>query len=138
MDPLTIAAIMQGVGALTSVFGGLSGKKDAEEAALKQASTDMKVTQEKIYNLEQEERQLAGQTRARTAGSNVKADIGSPLDILSEQAQTFAREKMITAQVGAEKAELTKKRGAMAGSQAAYQGFAQGAQGLSNAFSLFG
>lgn len=138
MDPLTIAAVMAGVGALTNIFGGLSGKKDAEKAAQMQAASDLKVTQEKIYNLGQEERQLAGQTRAATVGSGVKADKGSPLTILAEQASTFAREKMFTAQVGAEKAQLTKKRGDMVGSQAVYQGFAQGAQGFANAFSMFG
>lgn len=138
MDPITIAAVMAGVGALTNIFGGLSGKKDAEKAAQMQAASDLKVTQEKIYNLGQEERQLAGQTRARTAGSNVKADTGSPLTVLAEQASTFAREKMITAQVGAEKAQLTKKRGDMVGSQAVYQGFAQGAQGFAKAFSMLG
>ena len=134
----TAAAVFAVVGAVSSIKGGMDAKSDAKKAAAGQASADLKVTQEKIYNLGQEERQLAGQTLARTAGSGVKVDKGSPLTILAEQAKTFAREKMITSQVGAEKADLTKKRGQMVGSQAAYQGFAQGAQGLSNAFSMFG
>ncbi len=138
MNPLTIAAVMQGVGALTSIFGGMSGKKDAEKAAAQQASADLKVTQEKIYQIGQEERQMAGQTRAGFAGGGVKADKGSPLTILAEQANTFAREKMITSQVGAEKAELTKQRGKMAGSQAMYQGWSSGLSQGANAFSMFG
>ena len=138
MDPVTIGAIITGVGALTSIFGGMSAKKAANSAAGKQAEADLKVTQEKVYQLGQEERQLAGSTRAAVASSGVKADKGSPLTVLAEQAKTFAREKMVTSQVGAKNAALTRQRGSMVGQQAAFGGFAQGFQGLGSAFSMYG
>ena len=133
----SIASIL-GVG--TSILGGFKGASKAKEAARAESAMDLRVTQEKLYNLKQEERQVAGQTRATAAGSGVKADTGSPLSILAEQARTFARERMITSQVGAEKAELSKVRGDNAASQMRYQGIGQGLQqvpGAINAFSMF-
>ena len=132
-----VAAAMAVAGLASSIFGAKSAKKQANSAAGKEAALDLKVTQEKLYNIGQEELQLAGSTRAAAAGSNVKADTGSPLSILAEQARTFAREKMITSQVGAQKAQLTQQRGKMIGQQAMYQGMGQAASYGSQAFSLF-
>jgi len=133
----SIASIL-GVG--SSIFGGISAGGKAKKAAKAEAALDLRVTQEKLYNLAQEERQVAGQTRATAAGSGVEADTGSPLSIVAEQARTFARERMITSQVGAEKAELSKMRGDNAASQMRYQGIGQGLQQVPqaiNAFSMF-
>ena len=131
-------ASLLGVG--TSIFGGISGGKKAKKAARAEAALDLRVTQEKLYNLRQEERQMAGSTRAQSVGSGVKADKGSPLTILAEQARTFARERMITSQVGAQKAELSKMRGENVASQMIYQGIGGALQqvpGVINAFSMY-
>jgi len=140
MDPATMMAISAGLQAFgigVDLFGGAKAGKAAEKAAAAEAATDLRVTQERVYQLNQEERALAGQTRARTAGSNVKADKGSPLTILAEQARSFAREKMFTSQVGAEKAQLAKTRGKMVAQDARYQSYGQALSGASSAFSLF-
>lgn len=144
MDPISglmlassIASIL-GVG--SGILGGITGASKAKKAAKAEAAVDLRVTQEKLYNLKQEERQLAGSTRATAAGSGVKADTGSPLSILAEQARTFARERMITSQVGAEKAELSKVRGDNAASQIRYQGIGAGLSQIpqaANAFSMY-
>ena len=116
------------VGLLSSLWGSVSGKEAAEKAAEVEAKAEGVVTAAKLYDLRKEERTLAGETRAIAAGSGVKADIGSPLTILAEQAKTFARERMVTAQVGATKAAASRRRGSMVGQQVMYQGFGQGIQ----------
>ena len=131
-----VAAGLAVAGLVSSIFGAKSAKSAANSAAGKEAALDLRTTQEKVYQLGQEERQLASQTRARTVGSGVKADKGSPLTILAEQARTFAREKLFTSQVGAEKAQLAQQRGKMVGQQAMYQGLGQATQYASTAFSL--
>ena len=132
-----ISAALQAFGIGVNLFGGAKAGKAAEKAAAAESAMDLRVTQEKIYQLGQEERALAGQTRARTVGSGVKADKGSPLTILAEQARSFAREKMFTSQVGAEKAQLAKTRGNMVAQQARYQSYGQALSSASSAFSLF-
>ncbi len=112
--------------------GGLSAAKSAKKMGLKQAALELRVTKEKLYNLKQEERYVAGQTRATAAGSGVKADTGSPLSILAEQARTFARERMITSQVGAEKAQLSKMRGDMTSKQYKTQAWGKAAGDIGN------
>ena len=109
---------------LVSIFGANKEASAAKAAAKGQAALEQRVTQEKVYNLEQEERQLAGTTRAAAAGSGVKADRGSPLTILAEQARTFGREKAFTKEVGAEKAGLAIQRGQNVASAARYRGAA--------------
>ena len=141
MDPVSMALIGSSIASIlgvgTSIFGGIQAGGKAKKAAKAEAALDLRVTQEKLYNLQQEERQVAGQTRAQAAGSGVKADTGSPLSILAEQARTFARERMITSQVGAEKAELAKVRGDNTASQLRYQGIGQGLQQLPGAIDAF-
>jgi len=107
-----------------SLIGANKEAKAAKAAAKGQAALEQRITQEKVYNIEQEERQLAGTTRAAAAGSGVKADRGSPLTILAEQARTFGREAAFTKEVGAEKAGLAIQRGENAASAARYRGAA--------------
>jgi len=105
-----------------SLIGANKEAKAAKAAAKSEAALNTRVTQEKVFNLGQEERTLAGQTRATAAGSGVKSDVGSPLDILAEQARTFAREKQFTQEVGSEKSGLAIQRGKNAASSARWSG----------------
>ncbi len=98
------------IGAL-SLFGGFSAAKDAKQAAKGEAALNTRITQEKNLINKQEERILAGTTRAVAAGSGVKANVGSPLTILAEQARTFSRERQFTSEVGAENSRLAIQRG---------------------------
>lgn len=115
-----------GLNLIGGLIGYKRGKKQedaADEEAARQAKLDERVTAEKIANLRIEERQLAGETRARAAGSGVKVDVGSPLDVLAEQAATFRRERDVTAEVGAEKASLTRLHGKNVGDAYRYAGY---------------
>lgn len=114
-----------------NIWGGKKAKEEAEKFAGIESALELKLTGAKIADLKQEERVLAGTTRARAAGSGVKADTGSPLTILAEQARNFAKDRMITAQVGATKASNVELKGKMVGRQALYQGWQQGLTNLS-------
>ena len=127
------------VSSFLSIWGGIKGKEEAEKFAGIESALELKLTGAKIDDLKQDERVLAGQTRARAAGSGVKADTGSPLTILAEQARNFAKDRMITAQVGATKASNTVLRGKMVGRQSLYQGWGQGLdKATSTMMSAFG
>jgi len=102
---------------IIGLLGANKAAKDAKRAAKGEAALDLRATQEKIFLNKQEERILAGTTRAAAAGSNVKADIGSPLTILAEQARTFARERKFISEVGAERSKLAIQRGKNVASQ---------------------
>ena len=130
---------MDFIAAALSIIGGRKAKKGAEQAAANEAAMEVELTNAKLEDLKMEERSLAGQTRARAAGSNVKVDIGSPLEILAEQARNFTRERQTVAKVGATRASNTMLRGKMVGQQALYQGWSQGLTQASSAMkSAFG
>ena len=104
------------------IIGASKEAKAAKAAAKGQAAADLRVTQERVFQSEQEERQLAGTTRAVAAGAGVKADVGSPLTILAEQAKTFARERKFMKETGQDIAGLTIQRGKNIASAAMFRG----------------
>ena len=118
---------------LVSLFSASKQASAAKKAGKAQAAVDQRVTAEKIYQLKQDERTMAGDTRARAAGSNVKADVGSPLTVLAEQAQRFARERQFVGEVGAEKASLSRQRGRDVASSAMYRGVGSALQAFGQA-----
>ena len=132
-----VAAAMAVISAVGSIVGGIKGGKSAGAAGRAEARAEGDITSAKLEDLFAEERNMRGQTLAGAAGSNVKVDKGSPVEILAEQARTFERERQITAKVGASKASILNQRGKMAGDQAAYQGFSQGMGQMAQAFMMF-
>ena len=124
---------MDFIAAALSIIGGIKGKKESEKYAAKEADMELTLTRAKIEDLNLEERLTRGQTIAAAAGAGVKTDVGSPVEILREQAKNFATERMTIAQVGASKAESTTMRGKMIGRQALYQGWGQGLTQASSA-----
>ena len=107
---------------LLSLYQGMMGRSAANDAARAQAGTEKRMTEEKLFQNEQEERQLAGTTRAAAAGSGVTANVGSPLTMLAEQAKTFARERSFISEVGASRADQTLQRGRNTGNAAMWGG----------------
>ena len=107
---------------LVSLFGASKGAKAAKKAGKAEAALGQRVTAEKIHMLKQEERTLAGDTRNIAAGSNVKADTGSPLTVLAEQAKRFARERKFVSEVGAEKSNIARQHGRNVAEQTMYSG----------------
>lgn len=138
MDPITaIAGIISIIGGISSILGGSKASKAAKKQGKLEAAAERRVTAEKIFQLNKDERRLAGTTRAVAVGSGVKANIGSPLTILAEQARAFGRERALVAEVGATKAQSAIAGARNVGRQARYQGFAAGSQGISSGLQLF-
>ncbi len=139
VEPVTMAVAtiaLQSLGMISDFLGSRKAAKAAERAAKKEAVAEAKVTAERLRQLEKEERSLAGTTRAVAAGSGVKANIGSPLELLAEQASEFSYEKQIVRQVGATKAASALQRGRDIGDAVKYQSYGNLARGASNIFSI--
>ena len=128
---------MEFIAAALSIIGGIKGKKGAEKAAMEQAKMEGLLTNAKLEDLKTQERVMKGQTIAAVAGSNVKTDIGSPLQVLMEQAKNFTKERQTVAQVGATRSGNTLLRGKQVGRQALWQGWTNAFAQTSSAFSTF-
>ncbi len=124
------------LGMISDFLGSKKASSAAKRAAKKEELAEGRVTTERLRQLEVEELAVAGATRAGYAGGGVKADRGSPLQVLAEQAKEFAHEKQITAQVGASKAASALQRGRDVGNAVRYQSYSNLAKGASNIFSI--
>lgn len=130
---MEVAAIIAGAGAVAGLIGSSSASKAAKRAAAIEARNERAVTQERLIQISQEERTLAGVTRARGAGSGVAIGQGSILNVLAEQARQFDRERAITAKVGASKARAALAQGEAISEQYRAQGLQNLFQGLGQA-----
>jgi hypothetical protein len=129
---------------LVKLFGAKSEASAAKKAGKAQAAQEQDVTQEKIFQLKKQERAMAGQTRSAAAGSGVKADQGSVVDILAEQAETFKHEREVTQRMGAQRSQSAWQRGQDVASAAMFKGvsgmlssFAQAGQATAQTGSFF-
>lgn len=129
-----VAAAMAVVSAISSLVGGSKANKSAGKAAREESRLENIVTKSKVKRLEAEKREMAGQTIQTAAGSGVAADVGSPVDLLVEQAKNFDEEILTTKIAGATRSQAAQTRGKMVGQQAAWQGAGQAASSLSSAF----
>lgn len=141
--PLAVAGVVLGaVGLISSFLGSKKASSAAKEQSRLEAEAERKVTDERIYQLGQEERQLYGETLAGYAGGGVTVGnqtnsgavqpIGSVRSVLDEQATTFAREKKITQEVGATKVAQSLAGGKATADAYKYSGYANTASGISN------
>jgi hypothetical protein len=131
-----VAVGITAAGMISSFLGSKKSAQAAKDAAGRQAQDERLVTAEKIRQLNKEERTLAGDTRARAAGSHVKAGQGSPLEVLAEQAREFTHERNINKKVGASKAASALQRGRDVGNAVKYQSYSNLAKGASDIFSI--
>ena len=131
-----VAVGITAAGMISEFLGSKKAAAAAENAADRQAGDERLVTAEKIRQLNKEERTLAGDTRARAAGSHVKTGQGSPLEVLAEQAREFTHERNINKKVGASKAASALQRGRDVGNAVKYQSYSNLAKGASNIFSI--
>jgi len=131
-----VAAAAAVASALSGIIGGNKAKHAAEDAAREESRLEGLVTKEKLRQLGKEEVALKGATIAAAAGSGVKVDKGSPLEVMTEQSNEFFFEKQIVEKVGASKAALALQQGRAIGQQAQYSGYSQGFAGLSNMLSI--
>jgi hypothetical protein len=129
-----LAAVSAGaavVGAIGGLLGGKKASKAAKRAAREAARQEQVVTNERLRQIAQEERTLAGQTVARSAGAGGVVNQGSILQILAEQAREFGIESRVTRSAGASRVKQALDQG-----KATSQQFE--AQGLSNLFAGIG
>lgn len=131
-----IGAVLTGASAIFSILGGRKAGKAARRAADEEARLEGLVTAAKIEDLRREEKVLRGETISAAAGAGVKVDVGSPLEILAEQAREFAREREVVGLVGATRSQQARERGQMLSSQARYQSYTQAFQGFGSMFSI--
>lgn len=127
MEPMTIAAVASLASSVFSLGSSRLAKRAARRQAREEARIERQVTGERVRQLYSQERTMAGETVARSAGSGVVTTIGSPLMVLSEQATEFERERRFVQMVGASRANAAIAQGRALGRQ--YQ-----AQGLQNLF----
>jgi hypothetical protein len=136
-----IGAVIGGLGLVSSFVGSRKAAKAAEEQAEEEARLEGAVTREKLAQLRIDERTQYGETIAGYAGGGVMSIIpgsggqtatGSPASILQEQATAYRRQRDITEEVGATKAQMALTRGENLADKYRYSGYANVAAGISN------
>jgi hypothetical protein len=148
-NPLAIAALgISAAGLLMGFLGSKKASKAAKKEGAEEARLEGLVTDEKLRNLRTEERSMYGETLAGYAGGGVQAvapglegsatpQIGSPEQVLNEQAKAFKAQRDITSKVGATKAQQSLTRGSNIADQYRYSGYANVASGISNILSTY-
>jgi hypothetical protein len=131
-----VATGIAAAGLISSFIGSKKAAQGARGAADDQNRDERLVTAEKIRQLNKQERTMAGDTRARAAGSRVKVDSISVMDVIVEQAREFTHERNINQRVGASKAASALQRGRDVGNAVKYQSYSNLAKGASNIFSI--
>lgn len=140
-------AIAAGIG-VASLITNYIGSRKASKAAKKQGAEEARIegliTDEKLRQLDIEERAQYGQTLGQYAGSGVLGTfqgtdgnagqpmMGSPKTILDEQAREFGRERDITREVGASNVAQTLMGAKALSDQYRYSGYANVASSISN------
>jgi hypothetical protein len=106
--------LVQGVGAL---LGGLLENDEAKKAA----ELEREATGQLVSNIMREARADIADTKFGYISANVRADTGSPLEILAEKTASYRREIQTTRRVGATRAAAYAARGDTAVVQGAGQ-----------------
>lgn len=132
------SAVIGGISVVANIVGSRKAAKAAERQGDAQADTERKVTQERLRQIDREEMLMGEATILATAGSNIKVGSKSTLEVLADQEAEFAREGLITAQVGASAATAALDRGKALATQAKYQGYSNALSGISSIFSILG
>lgn len=138
-----IGAVLDTVGIITSYIGSKKAAKAAKETAAEEARIGRLTTAERIAQLDVEERVMRGETlsgyarggvlaTAPTLGGEQRYQTGSPESVINEQATNFARERMITQQVGASNVQQALMRGKNTANAYKWQGYSNAASGISN------
>ncbi len=132
------SVVIGGIGVISSLSAGKKASKAAKQQGQAQAQTEQKVTTERLRQIERQEMLTREATQLGAAGSGVKIESRSVLEVLADQQAEFAKESSITQQVGASAAKAALDRGKAIGTQAKYQGYSGALGGISNIFSILG
>lgn len=145
---IQIAALaLSAVGTALSFSSSRRAERAARDQGQREAELEQKVTDERLRQLEREERALKGQSLARYAGSNVvlgstgsmqslqnQSLTGSPAIVIAEQAAEFARERRITEEVGATKVQQSLSNARNVAAQYRVTGYANLASNVGDIF----
>jgi hypothetical protein len=143
----TAALVISAVGLISGFIGSKKASKSAKREAREEARLEGLTTDERLRQLDIEERAMYGQTLAGYAGSGVQAvapglggaqvQSGSPQAVTSEQAKEFGYQKQITEQVGATKVAQSLARGKNVAEQYKWQGYSNAAGGIANMLTAY-
>jgi hypothetical protein len=142
------AAAIGTVGLITGFLGSKKASKAAKKQSKEEARLEGLVTAEKLRNLRIDERNLYGETLAGfasggvqavapTLAGNARTQTGSPQQIISEQAKTFAGERSIVSQVGASKVAQSLQHGKNVAEAYKWGGYSNAATGISSILSNY-
>ncbi len=148
--PLVAAGIGVGIaGAIASFIGSKKAAKAARKQGAEEARIEGLITDEKLRELDVQERTMYGETLGQYAGSGVLGTfqgtggnagqpmVGSPKAVLDEQQASFAAERSITKEVGASNVAQTLMGAKALSDQYRYSGYANVASSLSNIFTNY-
>ena len=137
-----IGLAISAIGLISDYVGNKRGADAAEDQAALQATHEDQLTNERLRQIDKEERALYGETLARYAGSGVKifegdgsrglALRGSVGQNIEEQRREFAYEKQITRQVGATKVSQALMQGKAVSDQYKYGAYSGALKGAGN------
>lgn len=137
-----IGAAIGAVGLITSFLGSKKAEKAAKDQSKEEARMEGLLTDEKLRQLDKDERSMFGETVAGYTGGGVLSMMpgtgqsqpmsGSPQNILGEQAREFAAEKKITKEVGASNVKQTLMGGQALADRYRYSGYANVASSISS------
>jgi len=127
--------------------GSKKAAKGAKAAAEEEAKYEKILTDERLRQLDIEERAAKGSTLAGYAGSGVQAimpglmgrlpSAGSPATILAEQKKEFGFERKVTQEAGASRVASSLQRGKSTADYYRYQGYASIAGGVSDIVNMW-
>lgn len=137
-----VGAVTGAVGVISSLIGSKKSSDAAKKQSREEARLEKIVTDERLRQIDIEERALYGETLAGYAGGGVQAmtpgmrsrgaTVGSPATILAEQKTAFQFEKKVTKEAGASRAQQALTGGKMTADLYKYQGYSQAASGISD------
>jgi hypothetical protein len=129
-----VGVALSAVSVISSFVGGQKASDAAKKQARLEARAETTVTNERLRQLDVEERVLRGETIAGYAGGGVLAMGGSPSEVLFEQQKEFARERFVTGRVGATRVQQSLAGGKSVADYYRYSSYANVAAGLSDIF----
>ena len=115
-------------GAVLGLIGGSKAKSAAKRAARAEAMYDRVVEAETMRRMDYQQRIEQSSIKAQYAASGADVNVGSPLNVMAQQAAEFRRQQQAVAKSGSIRRANIKLGGKLAGDQAMWSSI-QGAFG---------
>lgn len=108
--------------AMFSIIGGIKGKKAARKAAAAEVRVDAQATREQLRQMTYAEQVERSSIIAQYAGSGADVNVGSPLNVMAEQAREYARQRDSVQNAARLRQANIRLRGRNTGQQALWNG----------------